>query len=236
MSVTPEELAAYADGELSEADEARVAAAVEADTQLAARVAAHHKLKARLAGHYAPILNQPVPDRLSDLLGAESKSSATGIADFTAAKQRREGRRFTPTWTWGGAAIAASLVAALVLTTRSGPDTDHDYAGMQLASALDAQLVASQPSNAENRILLSFRNDAGEFCRAFSGAETSGIACRDDEGWRLEAIGDGASSQPTEFRMAGSEAQLLELAQEMAIGSALSAEEETAALEAGWQD
>ena len=58
MSIGPEELAAFADGELSGDQEKRVAAAVAADPQLEAKVEAHRQLQARLAG--AP---RSVPER-----------------------------------------------------------------------------------------------------------------------------------------------------------------------------
>ena len=239
MSVTPEELAAFADGELSGADEARVSAAIDADAELAAKVAAHRKLKRMLSGHYAPILDQPLPDRLAAMLQTDDggeQEKAGAVIDFSTAKARQEEKRRLPAWGWGGAAIAASLVAALVFTTRSGQSEMNDYAAVQLAGALDSQLVASQPASADNRILLSFRNEAGEFCRAYSAADASGIACRDERGWRFEALGEGSEPQGKDFRMAGSEADILEQAQDMATGGALNADEEAAALAKGWRD
>ena len=86
------------------------------------------------------------------------------------------------------------------------------------------------------RVLLSFRDDAGAYCRAFSGDEQSGIACRDAEGWRLRAAGEGAAAQQGDYRMAGGDAAgILAQAQDMAAGPALTAEEEGAAREQGWR-
>lgn len=239
MSVTPDELAAFADGELSGADEARVMAAIAADPALARQVEAHRTLKARLASHFAPILEQPVPDRLTELLAGSSAGGGQGqVVDLAAARLEREGRRRLPAWGWVGGALAASLVAVLVFTvTRPGEEAGGAaYAGAQLASTLDSQLSAAQPSSAGTRILLSFRNREGEFCRAYSADDGSGIACRDQRGWRFEAQGTGAAGAQTDFRMAGSEAELLAAAQDMARGPALSAEEEKAASAAGWRN
>ncbi|WFL77794.1 transcriptional regulator [Altererythrobacter arenosus] len=231
MSISPEELAAFADGELIGEDEARVAAAVAADEDLARQVEKHRALKAKLSGHFAPILKQEVPEHLKQMLAGADESEANEpaeVVDFAAARERRDARRTLPGWGWAGGAIAASLVAVLVFTT--GDEARPGYADAQLASALDSQLVATQPGDADTRILLSFRNDAGEFCRAYSAAQESGIACRDSEGWRQQVIGAGSESAQTEFRMAGSEAEILEAAQDMASGPALSAEEEAEAL------
>lgn len=235
MSISPEELAAFADGELGEADEARVRAAVAEDENLARQVERHRALKAKLSGHFAPIVDQPVPDRLTQMLqgAADDKDGDSGeVVDFAAARERIDSRRRLPAWGWTGGAIAAALVAALVFTT--GEEARTGYADAQLASTLDSQLVATQPGDADTRILLSFRNDAGEFCRAYSGAEQSGIACRDAEGWRQQAIGAGSESAGTEYRMAGSETEILEAAQDMADGPALDADEEAEAQEQGW--
>lgn len=236
MSISPEELAAFADGELSGEAEARVSAAVAGDEELARQVERHRALKAKLAGHFAAIVDQPVPGHLKQMLEGASddeREDSAEVVDFAAARDRIDNSRMLPGWGWAGGAIAAALVAALVFTT--GEEARPGYADVKLASALDSQLVANQPGDADARMLLSFRNEAGEFCRAYSTAEQSGIACRDADGWRQEAIGAGAASGQTEYRMAGSETEILEAAQDMASGPALTAEEEAAALERGWR-
>lgn len=230
MSVTPEELAAFADGELGEPRRTEVAAAVTADPALAAQVERHRALRDRLSAHFAPILDAPVPERLSAALG----TSELKVADFSTAKQRRAARGI-PHWGWVvGPALAASLVLAVVLLRGSG--VPEGYAGPQLAAALDDQLVASQASNASTHILLSFRNRGGQFCRAFSGNAQSGIACKDATGWQLKLTGEPGDAQQGDYRMAGSSvARIMAEAQEIAGGPALTADEEEAARAGGWR-
>ncbi len=230
MSVTREELAAFADGELKEPRRSEVAAAVSADPVLAGEVERHRALKDRLSAHFAPILDQQVPERLTALLGgAEAK-----VADLTAARQRKA-TRGRPRWGWiVGPALAASLALAVFLPR--GGSVPEGYLGPQLASALDRQLVASQAGDAPTRVLLSFRNAGGQYCRAFSGEAQSGIACKDAIGWHMEASGPGGGAQQGDYRMAGSpSAELMVRAQEMASGPALSAEEERVARGRGWR-
>lgn len=238
MSISPEELTAYADGELSGEALDRVAAAVAGNPDLQRQVDAHRMLKARLSGHFASILEQTVPDRLKQLLAgpadAVDGSDEGEVIDFAAASERQRARRRLPGWGWGGAAIAASLVAALTFITIDSRDLSGGYAGPRLAQALDTQLVATQSADAQARVLLTFRNGAGEFCRAYGSSEESGIACRDAKGWRFESLGGATANSSSEFRMAGSEAEVLAAAQDMASGSALSAEEETVARASGW--
>lgn len=237
MSITEDMLAAFADGELDGAEAARVAEAVAADPALVAKVEAHRALKARLAAHYAPIAEQAVPAHLAALLsGGQNKNEAGGgeVISFAAKRQKRGLvpvlRRWGPI---AGPALAASLVLA-VLQPWNGA-SPAGYAEPALAAALDSQLVATKPADAETRILLSFERDGGGLCRAWRGGSEGGIACRDDAGWKIEqqfALGEGAGG---DFRQAGSEADLLAAAQDMAAGDALDASAEKEAKERGWK-
>lgn len=232
MTITPEDIAAFADGELSGEREAQVAAAVKADPQLAQQVERHKALKATLASHYAPVLDQPVPDRLAAMLAEPYQAE---VVDFAAAREKRESRRRLPHWGWiAGPALAASLALAVFLPRQGGEAPT--YADTQLAAVLDHRLVAGQPQAEETRVLLSFRSEEGRYCRAFSGSAGGGIACHDDEGWKLEAVGKGSEGASTDYRMAGAgDAEILALAQDMAAGPALDAEAEKAARAQGWR-
>lgn len=232
MTITREELAAFADGELTGDRAAQVAAAVAADPALAGEVEAHRALRTRLTEHYGPVAAAPVPDRLTALL---SQPQDAEVVDFAEARERRETRRTIPRWGWiVGPALAASL--ALVLLLPGSGDDGAAYADPQLAGILDNRLVAEQPSAADTRVLLSFRAQGGDLCRVFSGEGGGGIACRDGGGWRLEALGEGSAGAATDYRMAGaSDADLLARAQEMAQGPALDAEAEAEAKANGWR-
>lgn len=236
MTISPERLAAYADGEL-DADEARaVEAKIAADADLQAQLAAHRALRDRLAAHFAPIAQQPVPERLRQMLtaGVDEPAGESNVIDFATATRTRRAPTSLPGWARiAGPALAASLVLALV---GFGLRPSGDYASGDLASALDSQLAATQPADAPVRVLLSFRDGQGEYCRGFTGAARSGIACRDDRGWRLRTLLGGASGTATEFRQAGSaDMAVMAAAQDMASGSALDAQEEQAAIRRRWQ-
>ena len=223
MSVTREELAAYAYGEIDGTRAREVAAAIEVDPALKAQVEAHRTLKARLGTHFAPILDAPLPERLT----APLRRDESRVIDLAAARERR-----IPRWTWIATPALAASLALAVFVPRGG----DGYASGALAETLDTQLVAAQPADATTRLLLSFRDEAGSYCRAFAGEAQSGIACRDAEGWRLVTEGEGASAQAGEYRMAGNPAaEMLERAQAMATGPALDAAAEQAAKARGWR-
>jgi hypothetical protein len=234
MTISREDLAAYADGELEEARRKEVDIAIKADPALAAEVEAHRKLKRTLSAHFAPIAEAPVPGRFSNLLRLTDPPQ---LADFAAAHGKREARRKRSNVRWGwiaGPALAASL-ALVAFLPRAG-EAPEGYAETQLALVLDRQLVGTQRFDADTRILLSFRNREGQYCRAYTGEAQSGIACRDSEGWRLRTTDDGATAQPGEYRMAGAApADILAVAQDMAVGPALTAEEEEAARDHEWR-
>lgn len=225
---TPEQIAAFADGQLQGAELERIAAAVAADPALEKQVAAHRALAQRLGAHFAPIAAEPVPDHLAALLKAP-QDKVVSLAD---ARARRKG---PPRWAWlAGPAIAASLVLALTLR----PAGDAGYADAQLASALDSQLVAGQQADAPVRVLLSFRDSGGAYCRAYERAASAAIACRDSQGWQLRnrSAASSGNAPAGEYRQAGSAGDVLAAAQAMAAGPALTAEEELAARRNGWRE
>lgn len=230
MTLAREDIAAFADGQLTGAREAEVAAAIAADPALQREVEAHRALRARLSGHFAPVAEEPVPEALAAMLAPRDAA----IVDLAAARERRAARRTLPRWGWlAGPAIAASLALAIFLPRGEASD---GYADAQLARVLDDQLVAEQRPGAPTRILLSFRDGEGAFCRAFSSADGSGIACREPGGWKLEALGDGSDAARTDYHMAGaSDGAILSRAQQMADGVALDGAQEAAAREAGWR-
>ncbi|ASJ90662.1 anti-sigma factor family protein [Porphyrobacter sp. CACIAM 03H1] len=237
MRVTEELLAAYADGELDPAGQAEVEAAIAANPALEGKIAAHRALKATLAAHYAPIAQEAVPPGLAALLATPAQDGGAGAAEvvsLAAARQKRglpaSFRRWAP---FAGPALAASLILAIVQPWQSG--TPEGYAGGDLATALDTQLAATQAGQTDTRILLSFARENGDLCRAWRGADSGGIACRDDTGWKIERQFALAAAPGTEFRQAGSETDLLAAAQDMAAGEALDAEGERAARSRGWK-
>lgn len=237
MTITPEQLAAFADGELPEAESQKVAALVAQDTELARKVAAHRALRQRLSAHFEPIMTAPLPESLV----ARLSQPGSQVADFAQARQQREQQRSIPRWAWiAGPALAASLALAVVLPGRDDPETTlvggQSYAAGPLADALDNQLSAIQPAAAEPRILLSFKDSEGAYCRGFTGKSQSGIACRDANGWQLRKLIGGSQAESGDYRQAGSaDAELMALAQEMAPDGALDADQEEAAKKRDWK-
>lgn len=248
-TIDPETLAAYAEGQLGPAEAATVEAAIAADPALAQEVAAHRALKARLLAHFEPVLEAPVPDPLLALIrgaGSEGAAPAGEVVDFGAARAARDAaprRSFLGhRWAMGGA-MAASLVLGLFIGGRapSGALVRESDGRLMAAAGLDRALseeVSSGSAAGGVRILLSMRDSAGSYCRAFDAGTMAGIACRDDRGWVIRRA-DAAAAPGGEggaYRQAGSsDAAIMAAAQDMAAGDALDAAAEKAAMEKGWR-
>ena len=229
MTITPEQLAAYADGELDDVTAARVRRALEADPELMRELAKLTALRTMLVARFDPILDEPVPGYMAAPI--QDAAKVVSLAEVRAARQSLWQR---PQFRLGvGAAIAASLVVT-VLVGGLGR-TPQGYADTQLAAALDGTL-SGQTAPDGTRMLISFRDNSGAACRGYVSGSASGIACHDVRGWKLKLLGAAAAHQTSQYRQAGSaDPAVMAAAQDMAAGPALNTADEAAAREAGWQ-
>jgi len=253
MTVSTEQLCAYVDGQCDAAEAQRIEQTAAADKELARRIAQERALRERLRSHFAPVAEEPIPDAWEALIrgavGAAAPEGGAAVIDLSEARARRAdprgaGRGWLPR-VWLGSGIAASLVLGLLLGLFVGPQlrdappiAAHDgvlTAQGKLADALDTQLASAQ-DNAPVRMLLTFRSTDGAICRAFSGAEASGIACRSGDAWQLRHVLPGRPRAAAEYRQAGSEnGELAAIAQGMSAGDAFDRAKEMAARDHGWR-
>ncbi|HEY1124199.1 MAG TPA: hypothetical protein VGE65_01090 [Sphingobium sp.] len=242
MTIDPETLAAYADGELSPADAAKVEEAIAAQPDLAKQVEAHRALRAQLSAHFDPILDAPVPDRLADLLRPRESAQ---VIDLAAVRRTREGElpvTKAPRTRWAmGGALAASLALGLVVGRVAIPggsvasENGQLVARGELANALTTQLASAQDGK-DVRILLSFEAKDGRYCRGYEQGATAGIACREGSDWQLVRTQSGVPSKSqSPYAQASSQtAEIMTAAQDMAAGNALDATAERAARNGDW--
>ena len=243
FGVTDEDLMAWVDGELPDAKAAHVAAAVAADATLAARAARLRTLNQHVRRAFAKELDEPVPQALAAIARGEHLTAPTGSATIhpLASRRRRLG------WpAWGG--IAASVLLTLAVAPRlaswsGGPmdsvQTQADgrlVAHGPLAAALD-QGLASEPRPDGTRLLLSFRDRNGQFCRSFAAPVGRGLACRDHGQWQVVVLTAPAAPAPgTPVRLASGDipAVVLGAVEQRIAGLALDADQERSARDAGW--
>lgn len=248
MRFSDEILMAYADHELDEKTRMAVEAALAEDPEIAGRIAQHQALRNRLQSAFRPVLDEPIPGRLTDAVrGAQAADRAPTARNVVRLPHRGVRPASPPSWL----ALAASLVIGLLVgwfafrVGGSGPlalRSDHLLARGELANALTHQLVARQSAVQPIRIGVSFLSRSGEYCRTFSmrAPEIAGLACRAAAGWRLQVLtaAESDSGAPGSYRQAASfmpPAVVAVVTAEIA-GQPLDARAEAAARDHGWRD
>jgi len=236
-------LQAYVDGELDADAAARVDAALAHDAVLARRVQQARALRTQLHAAFDPVLDEPVPARLSALLQPPATPARTGGRHAHARHHRRAPRRW-----YVGAALAASVavLAVAVWWPHAGGDMlrmqgGQSFAAGPLERALDHALASEPNADAAVAIGLSFRSNDGHICRSFvlrHAPARAGLACHSDGGWNVPVLTAApAPGNGDELRQAGSG---LPDAVRAAIdarlrGEVFDAKQERAARDAGWQ-
>jgi hypothetical protein len=241
-------LQAYVDGELDAAIAARIDAALLQDEQLASRVRQLRALQLRLRAEFDPVLAEPVPTRLSDLLQHPAPSASARTASTMShapGRSRGAGRHRTRRWLLPSAAVAASIaMLAAGLWWKAGSDLVRVRDGQQFASgalsqALDHALAGAPDPGSSIAIGLTFRGADGRICRSFVARERpmAGLACHDAAGWSLPVLAQPTAPAGGELRQAASAtAPEVQAAIDARIrGEAFDAQQERAARAAGWR-
>lgn len=232
MSIAPERLMAYVDGQTDAEESARIRAALQSDPALQAQAVFWQTQSQSLRAAFDPIMDEPIPARLRELVAPQAQMLAF---------PSRLGH-----WRSLGAGIAALAAAALLgfqiganpgsALLRSG--SEGVWAKGVLASALERQ--ASGP-NAKGPITIAFTLDGGPDgvpCRAFrvQSQGLDGLACRHSQGWIVLALGTQAKSAPGAYATAsGLSAGVLAALEGMQSREALNTEAEAARIKAKWR-
>ena len=245
MTFSDETVMAYADGELDGATRAAVEVAMLTDPDLEHRVARHRELRARLRTEFDPVLSVPMPERL---LAAAAGTLAQARTGNIIALERNPPRYWAwPQWS----ALAASLIVGVLIAPllrhapAEGPVGVRDgkiLASGGLAHALSEQLASNQIAAAPVHVGVSFLSRSGDYCRTFTLRDKSvvaGLACRDREQWRLEALaatrppGSGSGEyQPAASALPPAIEQSVDA---LIVGDPLDAKAEAAARGNGWR-
>lgn len=235
--VSDERFFAWLDGELEPSEAARIEAAVAADARLSALAEEHRNMQSSLSRAFATLLEAPLPEALV----AAVRTPTAEVVDLAEARNRRQVRRWPSIAQWGS--IAATLALGIAVGTMiphqhdSAPVAVQDgklYAVASLGSALDTQL-ASAPAG-DVRIGMTFRDHRGAICRTFTGAASSGLACRDSGRWQVRGLFAPPAGQSTEYRTAaGMDPALASLVDSTMASEPFDAAEERAAKQRRWR-
>ena len=191
-----ETLDAYVDGELAPDEMTRVAALLAERADLKTYVDSQIALRNRLSDSFAPLMAEPISDRLQRTLRAAPPhlhlASLLGwLGEF------RSWRVGVPL----AASLAFGLVVGVVAIERSARtelpfvrslQNGEVLAQGELAGALNQQLESSDQRDQRARIGISFRSRAGFDCRTFEWRGTTttanGVACHTARDWAVAAL------------------------------------------------
>ncbi len=228
MRIEDDRLFAFVDGEIDESERRLIEQAAASDAELRARIEAQRALRAQIALHYAPVIDEPVPRRLSALLDDR-------VVNLSQAREKRPVRNWQML-TAMAATLMLGLFAGYWLSSNPPAQQGEELiARGSLAHALDTQLASTQAMTAPTRIGVSFTSRDGRLCRTFVSTTLDGIACRTGSDWQLMATVPGSARPEGEYRQAGSmSALILQTAQEMMAGEPLDEADERRARDANW--
>ena len=261
MTVPDEEVFAFVDGELPPEAMARIEAAMANDPQLTLRVETQRALRRLLSGAHAGAFERP-PQRLTAAVtGVETPQATSRPAEviaFPGAKAKEKAkvkprepkvakaadgtRRGLAPWIAMAACLVVGLfigrVAIPPLPMLSGAGDAPPIATGPLAQALNTQ--GSGQGAGPIRIGLSFKDQAGLYCRTFQASgqtPVAGVACREPSAWRLRVVSSAAPTTTTAYRTAGAEtpAAVLAAVDTMIVGQPLDAAGEAQARAKGWK-
>jgi hypothetical protein len=185
-----EQIAAFLDGRMSEEELRVFEAELESEPGLAeevARIASNDDL---LRAAFDVPMHEPVDQALIERMGL-------GIASPVAARAANDNPSLWRRWQLPvGGAIAASLALAMVLQFGRGSDDAFSVAMETTPSSVATSLGQQGKVTPQ----LTFAANDGRFCREFlkenGGAAETGIACRSDGKWKIEArVKGGAKLQ-----------------------------------------
>jgi negative regulator of sigma E activity len=245
MMIDDELLMAYVDGELGATERATVEAALAQDADLRRRVESQKALRAALQGAFATTLKEPVPEAL---IAAARGTRGDSVVDLASRRAARAPR----TWAmreW--IAMAASVVLGVGIGFGVWHRGDTELVTVAangvveargaLADALSHQLASAQAPSSAVVIGVSFRDQAGHYCRTFTvhrAANVAGLACEATGKWTLRALAPAGAPSGGGYQMAGSQMPdvILRAVDDSIAGAPLDAAAERAALAKGWHD
>jgi hypothetical protein len=219
MTVSPDTLQAFIDGQLPPEEASAVAAQVAADPELAAYVEDQKALKAALSSPAAMWMRR-VGDRV-----------ATGTASWIPA-----------------VALAAGIALGVVLAGSFGIGTDvRSQNGSLIAQGELAQALTSALPGEENaarsgvtRVGASFWSKNAVFCRTFASKPNApnalaGIACREGGAWRIVATSALAPDDEGAGDSLVLPASIRGVMENLIVGEPLSGDAERQARGQGWR-
>ncbi|WP_284123982.1 anti-sigma factor family protein [Parerythrobacter aestuarii] len=236
-----EQIAAFLDGAMSDSEAEAFERAMADDPQLAEEVERIAGNDALLREAFALPADDGLDAGLLERMGLADRDMATTPVSALPPLPANDNPPFWRRWQVPlGGAIAAGLALALTMTLM-GSGTMSPI-GSALEQTPSGQIAHLKGDTAVTP-LLTFQSGDGRYCREFnyanSGRERSGIACRGQADWTVEAWGEGAAAipDPSEIALASgaAEGSLDATYQRLAAGDPLAMTLEKSLISGGWK-
>lgn len=227
------------DGEMPVAQRERIDAAAANDAELARRLAALRATGAAARAAFSVQEDSRDADLARLIQASGAAQGGEGRIKLWLAQVFAPG----PATVWGGLAAAAFVAGLLIAPTLNGRSgftlsADGALADRGLVRVLDQGLAADGADGRGQSVGLTFQDADGRWCRTFTArhAGVAGLACRDGDDWRLNALARAGASSG-EVRTASSEtpATVLQAVDAAIAGEAVDAAAERRARDAGWR-
>jgi negative regulator of sigma E activity len=248
MNISDEQLSAFLDAELPEAEMEAIREQLILDENIANRLAELAMVDEVVAAAYTKIDSRPLPDSIAALLAEDTQV----VEDKNSVKENPKTAKiiaFPLFQTFQNAlqkhmAIAASVVMVLGFgAIQLLHETNTNGNWQEVAKVLETAPSGVQISThgVEIKPRLTFTNKQGEYCRQFimthEKSTTENIACRKQGEWKVAVSVTLDKSQEANTYQTASGGSLLDSAvEDMANGDFFDAQDETQVIERQWSE
>jgi hypothetical protein len=231
VQIDDETLMALADGELGQAEAARISAAIANDPEAQARLRLFTETRARLKALSSAVPAAPSDkDLIARIRAAGSAAQASATVAPTAVPKPANTNRAP--WAVLAAAMALAVVGLGWWQMGDAPSGLPQAAVTALDSLPSGQAVELGDGR-DLTMIASYRTADGAFCREYETAQNAGltvsVACRDGDGWQQQFASDMTATDGY-VPASGDIAALDEWLSKTGAGDPLTPEDEGAAL------
>lgn len=223
-------LSAWLDGALSNVEAAEFEQEQQHNPALAERAASWRGNDRLIVDALSPIADEAIDHDMLLRMGLAGEAAAATAANDNSPWWRRR-------WLPVSVAIAASL-AMMVLVQH--PQAGSDDGGFSIALDTTPTLHSTKLTDGKNITpVLTARAGDGRWCREYRIDGRAGLACRSQNGWKVEAASNSVNSGNTgDYELAGGEtdAKIDAANAQLRMSDPIDAAAEHALIGKGWND
>lgn len=233
IQITDEQLSAFLDAELPEADMEMIREQLIEDENLANRLAELAMVDELVAISYKTIDKHPIPDSIHNLL-AEQESKSENVIRFPLFKKIQKNIQIY-------SAVAAGVVLAVGFGVSQSfhkePGDWQSIAQILEHTASGVEQLSANGTQIKPR--LTFINTKGDYCRQFAMRDkdhaSENIACRKNNNWKISgSLAVEKTQQAGTYQTASGGSALNEKIEKMAKGEFFDAQAESDAITLHW--